>query len=277
METYLDRRKLLGSAVLAGGALALGGRSSIAAAAGTPPAPKTEGENLDRIVKSGQLRVGIFLQYPPLQFRDAKTRQPKGLDVDIGNLLAQDMGVKIKFVDMDWNALIPGLYANQYDLINASMAATPTRALAVDFSEFLEQFNEILMVPKNSKIKTYADAAKPGTKITFSTGSTSDYAAHRFFPRAKLTGMDQIPSVLAVSSGQADAVVIEDVFAVPYVKKHPELRIVGLDKPLTGEPAAFGIQKGQQDLLDFLNTWVRYKRARRELQALFEKWGVSSS
>jgi polar amino acid transport system substrate-binding protein len=247
----------------------------VASAAG-PSITPTGGE-LDAIVKEGTLRVGIFLQYPPLQFRNPKTRTPEGFDVDLANLLAKDLGVKLDLVDMEWNSLIPGVYANKYHIILASMVPTPTRALAVDFSRHIEQFYEVLMVRKDSAYKTYDDLNKPGKVVTYSTGSVSDYAAHRFFKDSNLKGFDQIPSVLQVQSGQADAVVIEDVFAVPYVKEHPELRIIGLENPLTGEPASIGVRKGQQELLNFINSWIGYREARGELQDLMKKWNVSAA
>jgi ABC-type amino acid transport substrate-binding protein len=267
------RNVTVGSAIIGVG-VALPG----ATGAGAQTAPAVAGQKLDAIVKAGTLRMGIFLQYPPLQFRDPQTREPQGLDVDLANLLAKDMGVQPQLMDMDWNALIPGLYDNQYDIILASMVPTPTRALAIDFSDHIEQFNEILMVRSDdSRFNSFDQLNSPNLKITFSTGSVSDYAAHRFFPQAQLLGMDQIPSVLQVAAGQADAVVVEDVFAVPYARDHPELRIIGLDNPLTGEPASIGVLKGQQDLLNYINTWIGYKRARKELQALFDTWGVRSA
>src|SRR6516162_5981073 len=94
-----------GSVAMAGTGLLTDSIKVVASAAG-PSITPTGGE-LDAIVKEGTLRVGIFLQYPPLQFRNPKTRTPEGFDVDLANLLAKDLGVKLDLVDMEWNSLIP--------------------------------------------------------------------------------------------------------------------------------------------------------------------------
>ena len=89
---------------------------------------------LDEIQQRGVLKVGMYLQYPPVMFRDPVTKEPKGLEVDIVNLLVKDLGVKAEIIDMEWKAIIPGLLAKKYDVVISGMSRTPKRNLAVSMT-----------------------------------------------------------------------------------------------------------------------------------------------
>src|SRR5262245_45446240 len=74
---------------------------------------------LDRIVGSGKIRVGQFLQYKPFGFKNPNG-EPDGFDVDLTKMLAADMGVQPEFIDNTWDGIIPALLADKFDVITAN-------------------------------------------------------------------------------------------------------------------------------------------------------------
>src|SRR6185312_8989355 len=88
-------------------ALALAGLTS-AASAGA----------LDDIVKRGELRVAVQTQGPPFSLVDSKGERT-GSSVELAELMAKEMGVKITFLDFDWDGLIPALLSGKADLLVA--------------------------------------------------------------------------------------------------------------------------------------------------------------
>ncbi len=82
----------------------------------------------------GVLTVAMEGTYPPFNFKDPKTGQLAGYDVDVANLLASRLGVKTSFVTTEWSAILAGLAAGRYDVIVSQVGITPKREQAFDFS-----------------------------------------------------------------------------------------------------------------------------------------------
>ena len=59
---------------------------------------------LDDILDRKELRVGVFLQYPPIMFKD-KNGEPQGFEVDMARDMGQALGVKVNFVDSAWEEI----------------------------------------------------------------------------------------------------------------------------------------------------------------------------
>lgn len=234
---------------------------------------------LDEIQKRGVIKVGMFLQYPPTEFRDPKTHEPKGLEVEIAKLLAKDLGVKLEIVDMEWDAIVAGLLAKKYDVIIGSMSRTPKRNLSIAFtSKNLEDYANTALVRKEDTRSTVEDFNKKGVTITCLMGGIAEVAARKFFPNATIKPMQQSPAVLEVETGRADMIVVENVYAYNYIREHPEkLKIMFEKNPLSHEPSAMGLRKGDQIFLNWLNNWIQYQWDAGTLQQLIDKWVVKGT
>jgi polar amino acid transport system substrate-binding protein len=111
MSMQLRRRQILAAA--AAGAVGLGARARAA------------GDVLARVKAAGELRVGTETFFAPFDFLDAG--QHKGLNVDLFAALGQDWGVKITWVDLPWDSVLPGLEAGKFDLVAGPATITRKR------------------------------------------------------------------------------------------------------------------------------------------------------
>lgn len=66
---------------------------------------QTPKSTLDKILASKELRVGMTLQFKPEMYKD-DAGKPAGYDVEVLNLLAQDLGVKLTISDLDFDGLV---------------------------------------------------------------------------------------------------------------------------------------------------------------------------
>jgi polar amino acid transport system substrate-binding protein len=231
---------------------------------------------LDEIQKRGLIKVGMYLQYPPMEYRDPVTKEPKGLEVDIANLLAKDLGVKLEIVDMEWKAIIPGLLAKKYDVIIAGMSRTPKRNLAVAMtSNNLEEYATMALARIDDPRTTIADFNKKGVVVTCLQGSATEATSKRLFPKAEIKPLQMNPAVLEVQSRRADLVVVSNLFSYKYIRQNPgNVKVLFEDQPLANQPSAIGLRKGDQIFLNWLDNWIRYQRDQRTLQGLIDKWVV---
>jgi polar amino acid transport system substrate-binding protein len=116
---------------------------------------------LEEIAKRGELRVAVQTQGPPFSFID-KNGNRTGSSIALAEMLAEDMGVKVKFLDFDWDGLIPALLSKKADLLAADMTPTIKRGMRIAFTRPFMYTGSVVFVKAGSPIQTVADAQKAG-------------------------------------------------------------------------------------------------------------------
>ena len=108
---------------------------------------------LAAIQEAGKIVIGTNSGYPPYEFYDTRDNKKEliGVDIDLGNMIGEELGVEVEWKDMDFDALIPQLMAGNIDIILAGMVDTPERAENVDFTDKKEIFQLALSALKDDK------------------------------------------------------------------------------------------------------------------------------
>src|SRR5512143_1103265 len=89
---------------------------------------------MQRILEKGEITVSLNRGSPP--FCMEVKGELTGLDVDLARLMADSLGVRLKFIFPDrYEEHIPKLLAGEADIIIAAMTRTPARGLRVNFTE----------------------------------------------------------------------------------------------------------------------------------------------
>lgn len=216
---------------------------------------------LDDILKRGELRVAVQTQGPPFSFVD-KHGNRTGSSVEFCQLIAKEMGVKIKFLDYDWDGLIPALLSKKADILAADMTAKLKRALKVSFTKPFYTTGQVMYVKAGSTIKSAADANKQDITIATLLGSTYTDTAKKQMPQAKIKeykGGGNI-AMNAVVAGHAD-VGIADLSSVnAMASNYPPGTLVVLPTMLSYEPLSFAVRPEDSHLLEWVNLffdWIR--------------------
>jgi ABC-type amino acid transport substrate-binding protein len=103
--------------------------------------------NEEQAAEFDQISIGSDLTYPPYAYLDGDT--PAGLDPEIGNALAEEMGVTVDYVDTRFEQLIPGLQSGRFDIILSSLYITAERAEVVDYVPYFTTGTSILAQSSN--------------------------------------------------------------------------------------------------------------------------------
>lgn len=217
--------------------------SSAASQSGTP--------TLDAIKAKGKIVMLTATGFPPYEYL-GDDGKPAGVDIDLAKLVADDLGVELEIIDMNFDLLIDALKSGKGDFIAAGMTANEERATQVDFSTSYTA-NGLLMVVAagNDSIKTADDLA--GKTIAVQTGTTADlYATDEVKGATVLTFNTPIEAGTAVSGGKADVAIIDNLPAKSIADSSAgKLKVI--DGFITEEPMSMAIAKGQQDLVDEIN------------------------
>ena len=209
---------------------------------------------LDEIAQRGELRVACQTQGPPFSFID-KNGKRAGSSIELCEMLAKDMGVKVTFLDFDWDGLIPALLSKKADILAADMTPTIKRAMKIGFTKPFMYTGSVVFVKANSPIKTVADAKKAGLKAAVLLGSTGETDAKNSFPKAELKSYKGGGPLLidAVLQGQADFGVNDSSAVIGQMANFPPNSIRVLPDLLSKLPLAFAVRYDSQDLLEVVN------------------------
>jgi polar amino acid transport system substrate-binding protein len=186
----------------------------------------------------------------------------KGFYVEGVRYIFKTIGVEPVFVETTWANFAAGLQSGQFDLSMAGTFATVQRAAAVEFTKPIHYLGYSAIVKKgDERFKTLADFNKEGIKIAVVQGGAGQEYVKESFPKATVvalgTGNLTAPFV-EVSAGRAD-VGIEDAWqARRYATAQPGVTDLFQENPYNLLPIAWSVKRGNQDLLNFMNTSIDF-------------------
>jgi len=231
------------------------------------------GQAMDRILKKGELVVGITGSQPPLNAVD-KNGNIIGYDADIAKLIAMNLGVKIKFSAMPFAELLPALATNKVDLILSSMTMTLERNRKTAFvGPYYISGKGILTKTKNISILQQAEGLNsPAFKVATLGKSTSQAFVEQAAPKAQLVATKSYDDAIdMLLQDKVNAVVADYPFCAFSAFRYQEKGLVAGQSKLTAEP--LGIAAPEDTLLlNWLRNFVNMLEASGQLENLTEKW-----
>jgi polar amino acid transport system substrate-binding protein len=242
--------------------VALAGAAAIASTASTKADTAPE-STLERIKKSGVLRIAVIVGQEPYFHKDLASGQWSGACIDMANDIASKLSAKVETVESTWGNQILDLQGGKVDLAFA-VNPTPERALVIDFSTPILVHSFTVITKKGfAKPQTWADINKPEVKIAVDIGSTHETIARRYCPKATILGFkNRDEAILAVATGRADCNVSLAVLSVSTLKKNPNLGELAIPRPLLTLPTNMGIRaEADRRYRDFLSAWADYNRS----------------
>ncbi len=227
---------------------------------------------LDEISQRGELRIAVQTQGAPFSFVD-RNGERTGSSIDFCNLIAKEMGVKVKFLNYDWDGLIPALLSKKADMLAADMTPTLKRAMKITFTEPYMYTGSVVFVKQNSPIKTLKDI-KAGTKIAALLGSTGESDAKKAYPSAKFkTYKGGGPLLInAVLAGHTDAGVNDGSAVHSQISNFPPNSVRILEGQLSQSPLSFAVRYDSQDLLSWLNLFFLHIKLDGRLDKNLDYW-----
>jgi polar amino acid transport system substrate-binding protein len=233
---------------------------------------------LNDIAQRGELIVACQTQGPPFSFVD-KNGKRTGAAVELCRLLAKEMGVKVKFLNYDWDGIIPALLSKKADMLAADMTPTIPRAMKVAFTAPYMYTGSVVFTKTDSPLKSLKDCRKPGLTIAVLLGSTGETDAKRFFPKAKIKAYKGGGPLLinAVLAGHADFGVNDKSAVTGQAASFPPNSLHIFPGQLTKSPLAFAVRYDSQDLLELINLFFLNTQLDGRLDKVLNYWVNSLS
>jgi len=167
-----------------------------------------DSDHFDQMKEDGKATIGFADEKPYAYEEDGEL---KGVAVDVAKEVLGELGIdEVDGQLADFGELIPGLQANKFDLITASMAITPERCENVEFGEPEVIYGEGLVVQEGNPhdIHSYEDiAADPDLTVNIMAGATEiDFVQEEGVDESQIEEAPDIPATFsAIEAGRADA------------------------------------------------------------------------
>ncbi|AIS09690.1 Glutamine ABC transporter substrate-binding protein [Lactobacillus sp. wkB8] len=205
--------------------------------------------SVSAIKKRGVLRVAVFGDLPPYGWVDDHGNRV-GYDVRLARQMAKDMGVKVKFTQVNANNRVDTLNSNKADIILANFTVTPERKQVVDFAKPYMKVSVGVVSPKNSLI-TSASQLK-GKNLIVNKGTT----AENYFTKkggVELLKFDsKTQQFNAFKNKRAAALADDNSYLYAWVKKNPNYT-VGIKNIGPNQFISPAVKKGNKSLLNWTN------------------------
>lgn len=223
------------------------------------------------------LRVAISTGYPPFNVLNADGTFG-GFDVDYALLLCERMQKTCEFTDIEWDGIIPGLLANRYDAIIASMGITEERKQQITFSNPYYQTPSTVIARADSGL--IADAAGlAGRAIGVQRATGHECYIRREWGEADMRSYPTTDEAyLDLLAGRIDAVLVDSIPGQDWLASDPAHAVfapVGgdiYDTECFGEGTGVGLRQGETELLDALNAAIQLTREDGSYVALSERY-----
>jgi polar amino acid transport system substrate-binding protein len=234
----------------------------------------SKSEGTEDPLADGVLTAGTNDMYLPLEYRD-ENNELVGFDIDLGQALADELGVKIEWVPTAWDGIFNGLNAKQYDIVLSGTSITEERLTGFNMTDpYLA--NGIVIVSRTdaTPAKTPKDLA--GKTVGVQIETTADYAAEALkiqenveYTVNKYDAM--LDAFAALEGKQLDNIMTDISVAQFYTTLKPDVYAVSSDV-LSNEPIGITVRKADTAFNEQLNTALDTLRENGKLTELSIKW-----
>jgi polar amino acid transport system substrate-binding protein len=258
-----SRRSLAGAVAAIGSALSLLPRRAATQAVAPTPGEST----LDRVRRTGVLRISALPGEAPFFVKDPASGEWSGAAMDMARNIAAALNVKLAYVEGTYATSVLDLQTNKSDLAFA-LNPTPQRALAIGFTRpyYMHPFGYVAR--KGFPARTWADLDNPKIRVVSLIGSLTDNLLARYAPKAEMVRVKTGPDgILMMQAGRADCVIYGLIQALSVTARAPELgQVTLLRQPLVALPSAMGVQEEpDRRWRDFLDSWADYNTGTRQI------------
>lgn len=207
-------------------------------------------------------------------FLDPKTNELKGLEPDIAKCFAKELGVKCDIVQAEWDALIPGLLADKWDIIIANMNRLPSRAASVDFTLAYENYDGCCLAVRKSETKiTGWNSLGKGVKIGTGRGNSAEAYAMKTWPDATFVpfASPQL-AVQALIAGQLDVVIEDYTGMLGFQAQTPKIKLLETDNLRALNCTGFAVKPGNSRLLLWANIFLTNFKLSGDYAKVYHRW-----
>ena len=187
---------------------------------------------LKKIKEKGTMVVGTSADFAPFEFKTLVDGKDTivGSDIEMMKAIGEKLGVKVEFMDMQFDAVLVALQQGKVDIAVSGISATPERQKKFDFSTpYYNPPQRVLINKKNKELYTSIKSLK-GKKVGAQKGSIQEGVVKAQLPDVQTVAIPRVPNLIVeLNQGSIDALVLEETIAESYINQNPELMFADIE------------------------------------------------
>ena len=239
----------------------------------------------DRIKKAGKIVIATQPNYPPIAYKDPATNQLTGFDIDLGEALAKELGVKVEWQETAFAQMISSLQTARVDIALAGMSDLPARREVVNFVDYMKTGPQFFTTTARAgELKTLEDLCGKKVGASRSTnwpGQMEDLSKSictaKGKPAMTVVGTEgSVDARTQLKSGRLDAAV-QGSETLPYFQKQEPNTIVLIGAPFNEGLSGIPVLKTEMQLRDAVKEALDRMQAKGIYDQILAKYGLQTS
>lgn len=274
-------------AIVASSAVVLAACGSSSSSTTTTAASTSSGSGPASLVPAsvkslGTITVASDATYAPNEFIGADGTTIEGMDIDLGNAIAKELGLTFKFVNAPFDSIIPAMQAGKYQLGISSFTDSKAREKVVDFVTYFTAGTSWVTQVGNPKNVSITNAC--GLPIAVETGTVEVQDIQQRSQACTSAGkaaiqidqyQTQTDANTAVATGK-DVAMLADSPVAGYAVTQSAGKLALLGSSYGNAPYGIAVAKGQGTFKDAILAAIKALMANGQYTQILSKWGVQS-
>ena len=237
------------------------------AGSGSSAAAPAAVSDLANVEKAGKLIVGVT-DFAPMDYKD--NGEWVGFDADLSRKFAEELGVDVEFIEIDWDNKILELNAGTVDCIWNGMTLTPEVEEAMSCTDTYALNAQVVVMPKD-KVANYKDAeSMKDLSFAVEAGSAGESVGQEAGLNVNAV-QNQAAALMEVAAGTSDACIIDKTMADAMTGEGTSYADLAYSVSLSSEEYVVGFRNGS-DLTEKLNAMFKAAKEDGTMKALSEKY-----
>lgn len=239
----------------------------------------------DRIKKAGKIVAATQPNYPPIAFKDPASNQLTGFDIDLGEAIAKELGVKIEWQETAFAQMISSLQTQRVDIALAGMSDLPARREVVDFIDYMKTGPQFFTTSNRAgEIKAIEDLC--GKKVGASRSTnwpaqmeelSKTVCAAKGKPAMTVVGTEgSVDARTQLKSGRLDAAV-QGSETLPYFQKQEPNTLVLIGLPFSEQLTGIPVLKTEPQLRDAVKEAIERMQSKGIYDQILAKYALQGS
>ena len=230
------------------------------------------GSLFSSVASAGTLLVGTDAGFAPFEYKDPKTNEIVGFDIDLITAMAKAVGDDVKIQNMQFAGIIPALQTNMIDVAAAALTITAERQKQVLFTDPYYDVGLVMVIRKKdaNKYKTLDDMQ--GKRICSQIGTTGAILGKQV-KGATVGEYDQMgDAMMELKMNGCDSVLVDKTVTEYYIAQQGDKDIMMVPHLYNPKQNGFAVSKRNTELAAKLNKGLKIIRENGEYDKIYEKW-----
>lgn len=238
--------------------------------------PAAAGPVADRVKAAGSVRVCIWPDYYGITWRNPRTQQLGGIDIDLSAELGRDLQLKVHTVDSSFPTLVDDLKGDRCDVAMFAVGMLPQRMEQLKFTRpYLQSDIYAVTTRSNRAVRRWADIDQPGVQVAVQAGTFMEPVMTAALKQARIVSIKP-PATREreLEAGRVDVFMTDYPYSRRLLDNADWAMLISPPGRFHVLPYAYAVKPGDDDWLATIDQFVQRIQRDGRLEAAARRHGL---